>query len=224
MNERLPHTPGDAYEISRALARLDALAPQFVMRAAPIRYTLAQSAAEREAVFRMRYRVVLEKGWGGAAGFPDGLERDAHDDRAVHVVGWDGDTIAASGRTVFPTPGSVLPTEEAFGLVIEPGGHVVDWGRTIVANRYRNVSHRVLAGLVGRSWIETRRRGFFHICGIFTQGMTRLYRRMGFHFTPLSPPQRYWNEERIAVRFDIVATAQALTRRSAIQQPTAEAP
>ncbi len=223
MNKRPSHIPRDASEISRALARLDVLAPQIVMHATPVRFALAQSAAERETVFRMRYRVVLEKGWGGAAGFPDGLERDAHDERAIHVVGWDGDTIAASGRIVLPTAESVLPTEEAFGLVIEPRGQVVDWGRTIVATRYRSISHRVLAGLVGKSWIETRRRGFCNICAIFTQGMTRLYRRMGLHFIPLCPPQRYWNEKRIAVRIDIVSTAQALTHRSAIEQPSAEA-
>ncbi len=222
MIDGFSYTTAEAYEISRALARFDAVADRAVRWAAPVQFRLAQSAPEREAVYRMRYRVVIEKGWGAAADFPNGLERDAYDERAVQIVGWDNDKIVASGRLVFPVLGQVLPTEETFGLEIEPRGQVVDLGRTIVLNQYSNISHRVLAGLLAQSWIETRRRGHFNVCATFSEGMTRLCRRIGVHFTSLSPPRRYWREDRIAVRLDVLASAQALTERWAIKASETE--
>jgi len=216
------YTTGEAYEISRALTTLDAVAAQAVRWAPPVQFRLAQSAPEREAVYRQRCRVVIEEGWGTATDFPDGLERDAYDERAVQVVGWHDNKIVASGRIVFPIPGHVLPTEETFGLEIEPRGQVADWGRTIVIKEYSNVSHRVLTGLLAQSWIETRRRGYFNICATFSEGMTRLYRRIGVHFTSLSPPRRYWREDRIAVRLDVLASAEALTERWAIKASETE--
>src|SRR5215813_6527774 len=100
------------------LIQLDALAAKLVERAAPIRFAVAQSSAEREAVYKLRCRVVVEKGWGSAADFPDGEEKDSFDERAIQLVGWDGNTIVASGRIVFPIPGQVLPTEKTYGLKI----------------------------------------------------------------------------------------------------------
>ena len=227
MNEELTYIRGarvDPAEISRATAKLDVLAARVVLWAAPVRFRVARSVAEREAVYRMRYRVVIDRDWGRAADFPDGLERDTFDDRAIQIIGQDGNRIVASSRIVLPAPGQPLPTEKGFGLEIEPRGQVADWSRTIVANEYSNSSHLVLAGLVAQSWIETRRQGFFNICGTFSQGMIRLYGRLGLHFSVLSSPRRYWNEERVAVCLELLGSAQALSTRWAVKHPQPNQP
>src|SRR3990170_2028423 len=54
------------------LARTDALAAQLIARAAPLMFSVAQSPAEREAVYRLRYSIVVEKGWARPEDFPDG--------------------------------------------------------------------------------------------------------------------------------------------------------
>jgi N-acyl-L-homoserine lactone synthetase len=216
-----PAERAEPAEISHATRELDALAAQLILRAAPVRFRRAVSSAEREAVYQMRYRVVVERGWARVTDFPDGFERDSFDDRAIQVVGLDGNRIVASNRIVLPDSTKPLPTQEAFDIPLEPKGRIVDWSRTIVAGAYSSSSHRVLGGLVGQSWLETRRRGFFHICGTFTQAMIRLYRRMGIHFTVLSAPRRYWNEERVAVRLELIASAQALRARWITENPEA---
>lgn len=222
MNEEATYA-GDARvqlsEISRAAAKLDVLAARVVRWAAPVRFHAARTLAELDAVYRMQYRVVIERGWGRAADFPDGLERDAFDDRAIRIIGQDGNRIVASNRIVLPSPGQPLPTEKGFGLEIEPRGQIADWSRTIVTHKYSNSSHRVLAGLVAQSWIETRRQGFSNVCGIFSQGMLRLYCRLGLHFSVLSSPRRYWNEERVAVSLNVRESAQAQSRRWAVGYP-----
>jgi N-acyl-L-homoserine lactone synthetase len=199
-------------EISRAVAQLDYLAHRTVVRTAPVRFHVARTVAARRAVSRMRYRVVLERGWGHAADFPDGVERDEFDDTAVQITGVDGDRLVASGRIVLPDVERPLPTEKAFDLQIEPRGRVADWSRTIVAQEYTNSSHIVLAGLLAQSWIETRRRGLSDVCGIFSPGMIRLYRALGLYFSVFASPRRYWSVERVAVRFDALESARALLR------------
>jgi N-acyl amino acid synthase of PEP-CTERM/exosortase system len=112
---------------------IDAIAAQGLVIAAPIRFGVAQSAQEREATFRLRYEVSIERGYARPEELPDGLERDEYDDHAVHVVGWHGDRLATTARLVFPEPRSRLPTEAAFDVEIEPRGRVADMGRVIVA-------------------------------------------------------------------------------------------
>src|ERR671936_821053 len=104
----------------QALARVDALAAQAIDWVTPIQFRIAHDDAARVAAYRLRYRVVMERGWMQAKELPDGLERDEYDQRAVHITAWDANTLAATSRLVFPEAGLVLPTESAFDLVIEP--------------------------------------------------------------------------------------------------------
>ena len=69
-------------------AELDRLATTLRHRAAPVRFALAETVSEREAIFRLRHDVVLERRWTEPKAMPDGLERDADDDHACFVAGW----------------------------------------------------------------------------------------------------------------------------------------
>jgi N-acyl-L-homoserine lactone synthetase len=186
----------------------------YLVLAAPIHFDVAHSPQEREATFRLRYEVAIERGYARPEELPDEQERDTYDDHAVHVVGWDGDKLATTARLVFPEPGNRLPTEAAFDLEIEPRGQVADMGRVIVAHEFSEAQHRILAGLMAFCWTQVRARGFVYVCAAFaTSASIRLYRYMGFQITSLAPPRHYWGKERYPVRFDILDSAPSLTKR-----------
>ncbi len=162
------------------LQQADELARGMVAAAALLRFCVAQSQEDRQAVYRLRYEVIIERGWAQPEDLPDGLERDEYDDLAIHIAGWDGTQIAATSRIVLPAPDVAFPTERTFEVKIEPHEQVVDMGRQIVARAYSNVQHLVFAALLGQTWLEMRARGFTRVCGDFTPAVTRLYRLMGF--------------------------------------------
>ena len=107
-------------------------------------------------------------------------------------------------------PSEPLPTESASGLRVEPAGEVVDWNRTVVARERGEFGHRTLAGLIGRSWLETRVRGFARVCGDFSAPVVRLLRAIGVRAEPLGPARRYWGEDRYPVRVDVEGSGSGL--------------
>lgn len=202
----------------RALADLSA---SLVEKAAPICFKVAQSNAEREAAYRLRYQALIDRGVARKEDFPDGLEHDEHDERALQVVGWDGDTPIATGRIVLPALGHRLPTEQAFDLTIEPRGHVVDIGRYTVIREFAQKENRYFTGMLGFCWLETVQRGYIRVCGTASSGMLRHYRRIGFIVTELAPPHIYYGEERFPCWYDVVGSATVLIAKWGTQdKPT----
>lgn len=164
--------------------------------------------------FRLRYRAITHHGWAHPEDYPDGLETDHRDDKALHIVGWDGAIPAAAARLIFPTAGQRLPTEEAFDLEIEPVGRVVDMGRVTVEPAYSSIQHRVLAGLMAFAWREIAARGYTDACGAFaSRAAIRIYQHMGFKTKILAPARPYWGDERFPILFDVLGSAEALARR-----------
>ncbi len=203
----------DSDRLALTIARADAIAAQFIAGAAPVRFSIAQSAAELEAVYRLRYQVVVEHGWASPKDFPARLEKDVYDRRGIHLVGQDDCMVVATTRLVFPAPGQVLPTEADFGLEIEPLGRVVDGGRAIVSKAYSDVQHRIFAGLLGLSWFQLKERHLYYLCGAATGAMIRLCRGLGYQITLLGPARRYWGEQRYPLRFDVLESVPQLWTR-----------
>jgi N-acyl-L-homoserine lactone synthetase len=191
----------------------DTIAAQFLTWAAPIRFSVARSAAEREAAFRLRYEVVIEHGWASPEALPDRVEQDVYDAQGIHLLGWDEDKLVATTRLVFPVSGQLLPTEVEFGLHVEPQGRVVDGGRVIVARGYSDRQHRVFAGLLGYTWFEIKTRGFYYLCGAAVPAMVRLCRSIGYRITLLGPARQYWGESRYPIRFDVLESIPTLLER-----------
>lgn len=190
----------------------DRFTAQFLRMNADVQFGVAQDDAELEAVFRLRYETVIEKGWGRPEDFPDGLERDIYDERAIHIVGHTADgVLVATGRVVLPASGLRLPTEDFFDLEIEPRQQVVDTGRGIVTHSHQR--HLVFLGLMSQSWVEMRARGFHEICGSMTKSMLRLYRLMDIPWTVLGDARLYWGEERFPCKFDLAGTVDAYLKR-----------
>ena len=188
----------------------DNLARGIVNLASPIIFNVAQNDLERESVYRLRYQVVVDRGWVQLGQLPDGMERDHYDKNAIHIAGWDGNILAATSRLVLPKSGVILPTEEGFNLQIEPRGRVADMGRQIVARDYSSVRHKVFAALLAKTWLEMRARGYSLVCGDFSPTVMRLYRMMGFNVTQLGPSQKFWGEERAPILVDIAASISVL--------------
>ena len=191
----------------------DAIATRFIELAEPIRFSVAQSPGDREAGYRLRYEVVIAQGWARPEQFHHGLEQDHYDAEAVHLLGWDGQKVVATTRLVFPTAGRLLPTEAEFDLQVEPQGHVVDGGRTIVDRAYSDDRHRIFAGLLGYTWFEIQARGFRYLCGAAVPAMIRLCRSLGYQISVLGPARQHWGEERYPIRFDVPESIPLLHER-----------
>jgi hypothetical protein len=192
-----------------AVAGVSALAAAWVARAAPVRFGLALAARDVEAVHRLRYEVVVERGWAPAHLLAEGLERDADDAVAVQVAGWYGDRVIATGRLIEPLAGRPLPTEKAFGVTLPGRDRLVDIGRVCVAPTHRDSGHRVFRGILGQLWLEMRRLGYQAAATAVTSGVARMYERWGIGVTVLGPSRVYWGEPRSPAR---IAPAVAVDR------------
>lgn len=180
----------------------------------PLRFAIATTPQELDQVYRLRYDVVIEKGWKQPEELPDGIEQDAYDEDATQLVVWDDTVLAATTRLVFPAEGRSLPTEAAFDVMFQPPGQVVDVGRTIVARPYRDARrHLLLQGVIAHSWIEITGRGYCAIGAILTADMIDRYHEVGFEVNAVTPPQLYWGVERFACQFDLLKTAATLRHR-----------
>jgi N-acyl-L-homoserine lactone synthetase len=176
----------------------DELARTLLEAARPVRFAVARTPHEMESVFRLRYRVTVERGWREPEEMPDGLERDEYDDEAaVQIAGWDGTTLAGCARVVYPAAGRPLPTEAAFGIVAEPAGRVADAARLIVSPEYRGREHRVLGGLAASIWTAMAHRGYRWVAVAISPPMVELSRALGFDVSVLGPARPYWGEERM---------------------------
>jgi predicted GNAT family N-acyltransferase len=195
--------------VQQRLSRIDHVARALAQAAAPVRFALATSDSERAEIYALRYRTVVAEGWVAPDALPEGLERDVHDDRAVHLVGWDDGVLAATARIAFPSPGVLLPTEEAFELHVAPRGQVADLGRGIVAPQYRGRGHATFFALLAAAWLQVRAHGFARVCGTTAPSMLPHYRQMGFHLEVLGPSRVWWGEERIPILMDATRASAA---------------
>jgi hypothetical protein len=194
---------------------LDLLVTRLLERS-PFEYRLAVDGAERELAFRLRGTVVTQQGWRAADDLPGGLERDEYDDRALLVLGWDGDVAMSTGRVVLP-PG--LPTEAACGVVVDPPGDVVDVGRMCVLPGYQGLEHAALIGLMCRLYLEMRAHGYAVACGMMSARARILVRHLGLQIESLGPERQYWNESRMPVRFSLLSNVQMLEEEGLGREP-----
>ena len=182
---------------------LDALITRMLARS-PFDYRVADGDSEREIAYRLRGGAVLDRGWCAASDLPGGMERDEYDDRAIQVIGWDGDVAMSTGRVVLP-PG--LPTEEACGIVVEPRGGVVDVGRMCVAPSHQSLEHAAFIGLMCRLYLVMRERGYRFACGMMSPPARAMMGLFGLQLEILGPERTYWNEPRAPVRFSLMSAA-----------------
>ena len=200
-----PEAGDNAHVVARPNAEppgvvaLDALSRRLLAAAEPLRVAPTAGRVELDAVHRLRYAHVVEHGWSRPEQHPDGLERDAYDERAVQIAAWEEDRLAGALRLVLPAPGARLPVEDAFDLDVEPRGAVVDVGRLLIATGHRgDPAHRLWGALFARAWLEVRARGFAVLAGTATADFVARYQAVGLEFELLGRARSYW--ERSAIR------------------------
>ena len=186
------------------------LAADLVARSG-LRFSVALNDRERDEVYRLRHLAVVEHGWAALDPATGDREYDAYDRRALHVIGWDGDTAIATGRLVAP-PGT-LPTEDACALTVEPLGRVVDVGRMTVSHSHQSASHSAFVALLARLYLEVRAAGFDVACGMMSPRARALLRLLGLQAEVLGGDRMYWGELRAPVRFSVFVNATATTAR-----------
>lgn len=182
-----------------------------VLATYPYRFTLATGEADRLVAYGLRATVAAHQGWSVPDGVTGGLESDAYDRDAVHVLGWDGPTAVCTGRLILPP--RRLPTEATCGIVVEPAGSVVDVGRMAVVPPRQNVEHAVSVALLCRLYLEMRERGYQVACGMMSRPARRLMRLLGLELEELGGEQEYWGEPRAPVRFELMANSASISRR-----------
>lgn len=197
-----------------AMRRLDDVSRRLLALSGPIEFRFAVSDAERDAVYRLRRQVIVERGWGARGELPKDDERDRYDHEALHAVGLKNGVPVATSRLVFPRPGRDLPTEAAFDVVVRPSGEVVDVSRITVTRDEENPGRGVFWQLLALIWLELRDRGFSRICGANTSAMIRLFETMGFRVTALGPERDYWGARRFPILMDVGATAGTIADRA----------
>ena len=165
------------------------------------RFTLAASDADRDRAYRLRAQAVIDQGWARAEDLPGGVERDEHDEHALHLLAWDGDAVVATGRLVLPP--RPLPTEQVCGIAVEPRGRVVDVGRMAVARSHQSHRHGVFLALLARLYVEARQRGYEAGCGLMAPRARSLMRLLGVPVEVIGDERAHWGEMRAPVRFAV---------------------
>ncbi|HEY7077249.1 MAG TPA: GNAT family N-acetyltransferase [Solirubrobacteraceae bacterium] len=188
--------------IPAGVAELDRLSERLLAADAGVRVAPATTNGERQAAYRLRHEQVVH-GWAHQEALADGLERDAYDAEALHVLAWRGDAAAGTLRLVLPSAGRRLPVEAAFDLDIEPRGAVVEAGRLVIAPAFRgDPAHRIWGALFAHAWLSLRERGFSVLAGAASPRMVARLRALGLPFEILGPARPYWGEDRHPVRLD----------------------
>jgi N-acyl-L-homoserine lactone synthetase len=190
-------------------AALLALGRWFMERAA-LDFRVATGPEELHAIHRQRRQHVSSAGWHAGDGSDDGEEKDGYDADAIHLGAWDGDVLAGSARVILPSTAGRLPTEEAFELRIEPASKVVECGRWVVAEAYRDRAHRVSMGISGLACLQVVLRGYRFWAGMTTPRVIALWQALGFRLETLTPPRLVLGAERVAVRCDLHASLPGL--------------
>ena len=181
--------------------RLDLLADQVLADVAPLSLAVATTAADMDAVLRLRYESVIEMGWAQPHDYPDGRERDDYDDGATFVICRDGGELVGATRLVPSVPGRPLLIEKEFGAIaIDAPERVMEGGRVVIPRRHRgDNSHLIMAGLFARGWLAAREQGFDRFVGQVTPLLSDLYRGLGLTVTVLGPARTYFGEERFPI-------------------------
>ena len=163
---------------------------------------------------RLRAETIVEMGWAPAERFPDGIERDPHDERAIHVGAWKDEELVSVSRVVPPDADGRLPIEGDFGLELSRRGELVEVGRTLVVPAHRGDGrHALLLALFAQCWREMRAIGYSDLVASTPFRLIDVYRGVGFRIELLGPGRWVWGEQRYPVRFDVPRSAEAMAPR-----------
>jgi len=205
----------------RTLRELERIAIELTSSIAPLRIGVARDAADLDAMFRLRAREIVERGWASPASMPSGRDRDDSDDDAVQIAVFDAAEVVGACRLILPAPQRLLPLERDFDLRLEPRGGVVQWSRLVLARPYRgDPQHRLAMACFAALWLQTTRHGFDACSGAIATPMLKLYRAIGMDFQVLAEPRVIDGE----LRYPALSSAATLHTALRVMRGLVQAP
>ncbi|MBN1599466.1 MAG: GNAT family N-acetyltransferase [Bacteroidales bacterium] len=178
-------------------------------------FKIADTDFELQSCYRLRFHVYCkEKRWLSPGKFPDELEIDEYDDKAVHVIAMDENfKIVGMMRILKESDYKKLPFLDHPGLkgTSFHAPNMAELSRFIVnatQNRYY-----VLKGLIRAVYQTSRKIGVDNWIFVSEPSLVRFLERFKFYFDPICPPAKYYGGFTLAAQCDIGRT-EAIWHRS----------
>lgn len=189
-------------------------------RDAPLRVYLARSEALKRVHFRLRYQVYcIENEYEPREAYPEGLERDEHDDHAEHFLVRAG-TFHGRGRwigTMRLLPPGKGPWPNACGP------SAIEVSRLIACDPRHRGSSRVLYLLCQAAQAYAMDHGHAHLAFLIRPALARLLARQGLPIERAGEPCDH-RGLRIPYRIDAAEAEVGLAQwRSRLEIPAANA-
>jgi N-acyl-L-homoserine lactone synthetase len=178
-------------------------------------FKTASTELELQNCYRLRFQVYCkEKRWLSESAFPDGLEIDEYDGKAVHVIAMDEDfKVVGMMRVLREIDFPKLPYYDHPGLKGKKleASRVAELSRFVVtASKNRFL---VLKGLIRAVYQTSRNIGVDNWVFVSEPSMIRFLERFKYYFDPISTPSKYYGGFTLVARCDIGRT-EAKWRRS----------
>ncbi|MBI5742329.1 MAG: methyltransferase domain-containing protein [Candidatus Niyogibacteria bacterium] len=157
--------------------------------------------AELDDVFRLRYDVYAEYLRSlPPENYPDKMERDAFDDRAIHFAAYDRGRICGALRLI-PDGERGFLMEENFALPADlDRTKTVELSRLIGRTRHdKSVSDKLFAA----AYCYSSEQGYRHWIGAWECNLKRFYAMRGWQFELLGEPVEYHNTRVVPVLLDL---------------------
>jgi N-acyl-L-homoserine lactone synthetase len=163
----------------------------------------AETDAERRAAYELRYTAVVESHWQRPDAFPEGIERDADDDDAVHLVSRLNEQVVGTMRLIVePARVAELLRQHELDRLYH-AGDTMFVGRLTVARPHRSRSREVTVGLYAELIRVASERGIRRAITFLAENAVRFYRRQGFPLKLVGPPSEVTGVQRQPAVFDV---------------------
>jgi N-acyl-L-homoserine lactone synthetase len=168
-------------------------------------FKTASTELELQSCYRLRFQVYCkEKQWLSESAFPDGLEIDEYDAKAVHVIAMDEDfRTVGTMRILREKDYKKLPYYDHPGMKgkILEAPNVAELSRFIVsATKNRSL---VVKGLLRKVYQTSRIIDVDNWVFVLEPSLVRFLASVKFYIDPICQPSKYYGGFTLAGRCDI---------------------
>ncbi len=157
-------------------------------------FKVADSDYELQSSYRLRFKVYCEeKGWMSSADYPNGMETDSYDSKAIHVIAMDDNYQVVGNMRILPAEYySKLPYESHPGLFrgYRKAVHVAELSRLIVTATKNRIE--VTHGILRATYQISKEMGLENWIFVLEPSLVRLLGRFGFYLNAVGTPSMYF--------------------------------
>jgi N-acyl-L-homoserine lactone synthetase len=171
-------------------------------------FKIAESVLDLEKCYRLRYQVYCEeKRWLSPNDFPDGMETDEFDNKAVHVMALDADfNCVGIMRIIKDCDHDRLPFLDHPGMKGKSykTNNLAELSRFVITAKTNR--HLVLKGLLRLVYLTSRRIGVDNWVYVSEPSLIRFIDRYKYYFNPICAPAKYYGGFTLIAACDISET------------------